>query len=260
MTTIVVVSTAYRAEQYAARCVESVMGQTLQVPHVFMADDAPTLFVAEQALKRQLHRSVLTVLRHGYGSQLESVYRVMESLPPETVVCWLDGDDWLARPDAIEIVRSVYDSGDVWLTFGSFECWPHDPERRGCAPYAPDVVADGSYRKAPWLASHLKTFRAGLFLAIRERDLKQPDGSWMTEVTDRATMWPMLEMAGERHRFIPEVLVTYNGSNPRSIPNAGGERLSKEAFETERMIRMPRYPRLPWPPWELPAAPWTGTQ
>jgi glycosyltransferase involved in cell wall biosynthesis len=248
VSTIVVVSTGFHAEQYVASCIKSVIEQTVQAIQVLLCDDDATLFVADQACRRAMGRSSRVCLRRGDGTSMESVFRVIHTLSPSDIVAWLDADDWLACPEALETVRDAYESGDVWLTYGSFSCWPGGATGK-CAAYPPEVIASRSFRHAPWVASHLKTFRAGLFQRIREQDLRKPDGSWITESTDRAAMWPMLEMAGERHRFIEKVLVEYNVANSASVHNADGQRLKSGETETERLRAIPVYPRHDTRPW-----------
>jgi hypothetical protein len=71
------------------------------------------------------------------------------------------------------------------------------------------------YRHAPWVTSHLRTFYAGLFKRIKLSDLLY-DGNFIPCSADFAMMYPMLEMAAERSKFIPDVLYVYNRQNPIS--------------------------------------------
>jgi hypothetical protein len=135
---------------------------------------------------------------------MENLYRALAPLAVDTVVVCLDLDDWFAHDRALETIQKLHDDG-AWVTYGSY------------------VFADGrpgharpmegtSYRSSPWLASHLKTFRAGLFQRIRPADLKHRDGlTWLYRAVDVATMFPVMEMAGpERVRFCPDILYVYN--------------------------------------------------
>ena len=63
--------------------------------------------------------------------------------------------------------------------------------------------------------SHLKTFYAWLFKKIDVEDLKI-GGEFFPMTWDQAMMFPMLEMAGDRHAFIKETLYVYNMTNPLS--------------------------------------------
>jgi hypothetical protein len=175
---VIVVSTAYKPPPEAkARCLESVaMQKGIEARHVYV-----------DATEQTPVRSVSENLRS-----------VIEDLPPHEVVAWVDGDDWLAHDSALAYVERAYQDPDVRLTYGSYECADGRPGL--CAPYRTT-----DYRKEVWRASHLKTFRAGLFQRIKPEDLE------FTLAVDQSVMLPMLEMAGPEHvRFIPQVLYIYN--------------------------------------------------
>jgi hypothetical protein len=60
-------------------------------------------------------------------------------------------------------------------------------------------------------------------------------------------MFPMIEMAGERHRFIPDVVYVYNRQNPINDDKVN----TQLQRDMESYIRaMPRYQRLEKSPLE----------
>lgn len=207
MSDIVVVSTALNAAAYAARCVRSVREQTVDARHVYVdaASDDETAIEARLAGGP----STFVIPSEDRLSVIANLRDVIRRLPRDSIVCWLDGDDWLSHPRALERVAREYEDSEVWLTYGQFE-WPD--KRIGFAgAYDAAVHADNAYRRAPWLATHLKTFRAGLFMSIPADMLRDESGRDYELSVDQAVMLPMLEMAGEAHqRFIPDVLVHYN--------------------------------------------------
>jgi hypothetical protein len=144
------------------------------------------------------HRCVV-----GGPSKLANLRATIARLPASRVVAIVDGDDWLARTDAIKIVAALHEAG-AWVTYGSFR---YADGRPGFA-----APVDGEPRDAPWSATHLRTFRAGLFHAIQEPDLlvSPTSADYLPHADDLATMIPMLEMAGPRAVFVPEVLYVYD--------------------------------------------------
>jgi hypothetical protein len=184
---------------------------------------------------------------------MRHLYEYVHTLPPETVVIYLDGDDWLWRADAVSIVAKAYANPDVWMTFGQFVHATGEPG--WAAPYW-NIGKEINFREQGFLATHLKTFRAGLFQSIRldqflvehAQGLVPRDNEWITEALDVAIMFPMLEMAGERHRFIPEVLMCYENENPTS-PTMLPERRAQQVAECKRLMALPRYSRLEVAPW-----------
>jgi hypothetical protein len=203
---LVVVSTGV-SSPHKARCLASVRAQQLG------GDDSMT---ASHVYFEASEQSPLL-------GKTENFYRLVHALAPTDVVVALDGDDWLAHDRVLLRVREMHEAG-AWLTFGSFVMAPDDEIFRGpivyqnpatvfTCPYEPGT----DYRRASWRASHLKTFRAGLFQRIKREDF-QHEGQWLF-TTDVAMMFPMLEMAGpKRTKRCPEVLYVYNWSvsNERS--------------------------------------------
>jgi hypothetical protein len=100
------------------------------------------------------------------------------------------------------------------MTYGRYEEYPHGRAPTEYHPYPPDVIERNSFREYNWLASHLRTYKRELFLLISDVDFKLPDGEWLDVTGDQAFMLPMLEMAGNKSRFIDEILYVYNVANP----------------------------------------------
>ena len=169
---------------------------------------------------------------------IENLQDLIAGVHPETPIAWVDLDDWLAHPDALAHAFEAHQAG-AWVTYGSFV--HADGEKVVIYPHQ----AGWTIRQDSWRASHLKTFRAGLFQRIRKPDLQVLVGAerrleWITRAVDLAVMFPILEMAGyERTTFIPETLVVYNYGASTSA-NASQEVLAFEK-DCERIIRA-RFP------------------
>jgi hypothetical protein len=129
---------------------------------------------------------------------------VLAELADDDIVVSLDGDDWLAHPGVLTRVQEEHDAGAL-VTYGSFI---YADGRRG---FASQLV--GPVRASPWVTTHLKTFRAGLAKKIPHAHLQTPDGLWLENARDQALMFPLVDMAGDRARFIPDVLHVYNAAN-----------------------------------------------
>ena len=138
---------------------------------------------------------------------LENFLSVALHLPPDDVILMLDGDDWFAHDRVLERVAAAYEDPAVWVTHGSFRF--ADGRPGFTAPYPTP-----HYRKEPWLATHLKTYRAGLLhrMVAADADELFAHGVTYRDVAwDQAIMLPLLECAGPEHvRHIPEVLYVYN--------------------------------------------------
>ena len=151
-------------------------------------------------------------------------------------VAIVDLDDKLARDDALAIAERYHAAG-AWVTTGSYDTASGRPARFQ-GPYS----ASENVRNSKWKASHLRTFRLGLWRRIRKRTLKGHDGQWIRTAWDLAMLLPMIEMAGvDRVAYIPEVLYTYNDTSPLNDHKLRRE----EQKRTERYIRrLPPYKRV----------------
>lgn len=161
---------------------------------------------------------------------LYNLWKKIHELPDDVVIITLDGDDPFPHAHVLTRLAQEYQNPDVWLTYGQFKHYPSG--RMGhCANYPENVVRQGTFRKHDWLASHLRTFKAGLFKKIKLEDLISRDNEFYPMTWDQAFMFPMLEMARKGHfRFIPDVLYLYKETpqNDYKVDYALMARLERE--------------------------------
>lgn len=132
----------------------------------------------------------------------------------EDVIIHIDADDWLAHDEVFAFLNSIYSKGGVDLTYGRFINYPSGKfgyTRR----YSKKTIRQRSYRRdthTRW--GHLRTFKAFLWNAINDSDLRTPAGDYIRFAPDHAFMHPMLEMVGQRFYQVRQILYVYNESNP----------------------------------------------
>jgi hypothetical protein len=154
--------------------------------------------------------------------RMGSAYNIHQAItdycrPDDIVVC-LDGDDQLACGNALSIINEQYERHDCWIMYGQYI--DADGQLGVSAPYA--SPKDFATLRQGWRVSHIRTFRAGLFLAIADQDpeyhcLRDREGRWLQSATDAAIMFPLMEMAGFfRVIFNETILYRYNNRNPVS--------------------------------------------
>lgn len=199
MTRLVVVSTTAGQIPAAIKCARSVAQEGLE--HHFACADFRSFDVV---LHEPAADGSLAVLSP--AQKIDNLRLLICALPADTIVIWLDGDDHLL-PGAGRVIREAYMDPDVWLTYGSFIRSDGVSDHTWHAPFG------RRYHEKPraeeWRASHLRTFRAGLFQSIPQRYLERQPGQVFTTCDDRAVMLPMIEMAGDRYRVIQDVLCEY---------------------------------------------------
>ena len=146
---------------------------------------------------------------------------------PGSIVVSIDGDDWLKNSKVLQKLNDVYNSGDVWMTYGTYEEYPYRDVSFIYQPYPEEVIKNNAFRDHRWLASHLRTWRRELLLKVDVSEFKRADGEWLDTTGDQAIMFPMLELSGHRSRHIAEVNYVYN------VANATRDGASNEARQTE---------------------------
>jgi glycosyltransferase involved in cell wall biosynthesis len=171
---------------------------------------------------------------------LENLYRLIHTCDDQEIVILLDGDDWLAHPRVLQTLNAVYSDPHCWMTYGQYASWP-EPVPGYSRPIPAQITDTNTFRGYDWCASHLRSFYAWLFKRINREDLISPWGTFYPMAWDQALMFPMLEMAGHRAKFIREVLYTYNAANP--INDSKVNRLLQQQCEMA-IRRQKRYDRL----------------
>jgi hypothetical protein len=168
---------------------------------------------------------------------------VAERCAPDEVVVLLDGDDWLACPDALSHLADCYARWGCWVLYSQHEC--SDGGYGICrALPGPGGV---EYAREHWVTSHLKSYRAGLQQRLVERDaelscLKDARGRWLDCAVDAALMFALLDLAGWRRvRYTDRALSVYNVENPRSVHR---QRPAEQARAYEHARRGRRLRRL----------------
>jgi glycosyltransferase involved in cell wall biosynthesis len=193
-------------------------------------------FIADHAVgyRIQLIRNPVRV------GALENLYRMIHTCDDQEIVILLDGDDWLAHPRVLQTLNAVYSDPHCWMTYGQYVSWPA-PVLGYSRPIPAQITDTNDFRGYDWCASHLRSFYAWLFKRINREDLISPWGTFYPMAWDQALMFPLLEMAGHRAKFIPDVLYTYNAANP--INDAKVNRPLQRQCETAIRLQT-RYDRL----------------
>lgn len=145
--------------------------------------------------------------------QVANFIWLTELAKPNSIIVSIDGDDWLKNSKVLQKLNETYNSEDVWMTYGTYEEYPYRDVSSFYYPYSKEVIESNSFREHRWLASHLRTWRRELLLKVNEDAFKREDGEWLDTAGDQAIMLPMLELSGNKSRYIPEVLYVYNVAN-----------------------------------------------
>ncbi len=213
---IVVLTTSYNNRNWAQKNLESIFRQDYSNYRVIYIDDASqdaTAGLVEEWVNKQEKQLCFELFRNRErrGALANIYWAIHDRCRDEEIVVSLDGDDWFYDAQVLKRINQVYSAREVWLTHGTLLEFPTGI-KGWSVPIPRRIVAHNAFRsyRCP---SHLRTFYAWLFKRIRLEDL-QYEGRFFSMTWDQAMMFPMIEMAGERHAFIPEITYVYNMSNP----------------------------------------------
>lgn len=243
----VIVIPSYNNERWCERNIMSALNQNYDKFRIIFVDDCSSdrTFKIVSGIVHNSHlKDKCTLIRNDVRKgALSNLYHMIHSCADDEIILTLDGDDWFPNDNVLTKLKEHYNSGDVWLTYGQYQ--NHPDKGTGIAQkYPANVVETSSFRRHPWCASHLRTFYAWLFKRIRKSDLCI-DGEFFKMTWDFAIMFPMLEMAKERSKFISDILYIYNMENPINDHKVN----VKLQQDLDRRIRnMARYPKCTDPP------------
>ena len=207
----------YNHEDWIENCLLSCLEQDYDNFEVIVIDDISTdrTFEICQEIQKKFPNRLRAIQNKGkIYSQVRNILELTRLSKEGSIVISADGDDCLKHNQVLSKLNSVYNSGEVWMTYGRYEEYPYNDVSASYYAYPQDVVHRNLFREYRWMASHLRSYRRELFLKINEDDFKLPDGEWLDVTGDQAFMLPMLEMSGERSRFISDILYVYNVANP----------------------------------------------
>jgi glycosyltransferase involved in cell wall biosynthesis len=235
---------AFNAADSIGRCLESIRAQRAEHFRCIILDDKSsdgTAEVARRAIAGDSRFEVHTNTEKLYGLGSVCNYLDHMDVADDDTIIFVDGDDYLAVDHALDLVREQYEEHGAWVTYGSFRVENGGSGDLGA--YPEEVVRSGAFRQSRWRASHLKTFRYGLWRHVRPdafnasraelrnacrrslmsarfrawwewrklrpEDLHDESQRYFRRCADKALMFPLLELVGERSRMIEEEIYIY---------------------------------------------------
>ncbi len=230
---IVVVTCSYNNSKYYQWNLDSILAQKYSNFHIIYVDDCSGdglyNLVEQYVAEHDLEERIILLHNEERRRALANLFYAIITCKRTDLIVLLDGDDRFAHENVLATVNHVYSDPNIWLTYGQFREYPSGV-RGFCAPYPKHVVDRNGFRYYPDTPSHLRTFYAGLFHKMRKEDLMF-QGEFFPTTYDLAIMFPMIEMARSHFRFIPEVLVEYNGENPLNDHKGENGKLLQRKFD-----------------------------
>lgn len=212
----VVVIASYNNKNCLQKNLDSVFNQKYPLYRAIYIDDASTDKTGdyvEEYIRTHHLEDRLTLIRNEKNiGALANKYKAVHLCQPHEIVVDLDGDDWFVNEEVFAHLNTVYADPNVWLTYGQFIRHPWNTI--GFGREVPHYVINyNSFRDSSVGTTPLRTFYAALFHQIKQEDFLY-NGEFFTSASDLAFMFPMLEMAGEHIKFVPNLFYVYNNSTP----------------------------------------------
>ena len=182
-------------EKFIQACANSIISQNYKNWIAYFCDDCST-----DNSVRNIPNNIKFNIRSNKNriSALPNIhYGIVESnLEDYDIICLVDGDDGLLRPDVLDILNSLYQD-ETLLTYGQY-VWPNGAPGH-CVPYTQESFK--TLRNGGYWASHLKTFKYKLYKELINQDpdllcYKDKNGEFYTVSSDVAIMTPLMEIAG----------------------------------------------------------------
>tara|TARA_R110002020_G_scaffold94270_2_gene227049 strand:- start:1523 stop:3142 length:1620 start_codon:yes stop_codon:yes gene_type:complete len=234
----------YNVTNWIERLVSSIQRQEYENYSVTYIDDMSTdntSIVYQELTSNNKKFKIIENKKKNYA--LKNISNAIDSLKDsqkEDVIIVLDADDWLSSPQVLSYLNSVYQDDDCWMTYGSYMYYPFGDEGVEPSDYPEEIIKNNMYREDDWRATHLRTFKKKLWVEINQQDFIDEDGEYYKMAYDQAMMLPMLEMAREKAKYIPEILHVYNRANALNVDKIKQQQQYKTMLRIRKKNRYER--------------------
>jgi len=212
---IYIIITGKNHSDWYKKNLDSVMTQKYSNFHVMYLLDTTSSDVPDyiQAyIQEKKWGDKITLIHTQEQNNLENIYHAISLCPDNAIVTICNSNDWYENRDVLTLFNKIYEDKNVWLTYGSCTNSIRKPGLSAPCKKIPKAIAlKRSFRTYRWVTGQPQTFYAWLFKRIKKEDL-MINGEFfkIPDAQERAIMYPLLEMAGHRFKFIPDTIYVHN--------------------------------------------------
>ncbi len=209
---------SYNNEKFYKENLDSIISQNYSEYRIIYCNDSSTDQTA-QLVKKYIAANKLepkfTYRENDFRLfALQNIYTMVHTCADDEIIVLIDGDDRLDNTEVLSYLNKLYSENDILMTYGNFRYASTGQTTSWVKAYDSHTIEQNTFREDTTTGiGHLRTFYAGLFKKIKEEDLKL-NNEFLKSAYDVAILYPMIEMAGKRHKCIGKVLYIYNDLNP----------------------------------------------
>lgn len=213
--TIWAIVTLRNAEKWLNTCLDSILNQTcvrkikIGICDDNSSDNSPNII---EEYKRKYTSQIFFTKNTERKYKLRNVMHLLSVCPIQDtdVVCFIDGDDWLAEKNSLQIVLDKYSTTGCWVTYGTYK-QADGTYNTCCREMTEAEKAANNFRGSQWIFSHLFTFRYFLWKSIPPSYFIRKNEFEYQYASDVIINMAILDIAkSSRTEYIRERIYMYN--------------------------------------------------
>jgi glycosyltransferase involved in cell wall biosynthesis len=236
MNKVYFITPTYNASYHLEDLYESLLEQTNENWQWFILNDMSnddTLEIAQKIENKDKLKRVSVIVWSEKKFALKGICDCLSTFketeyPDDSIIAIVDGDDALCNENTVNLILSEYEKNPNLDSLWTAHSW--DINGMNISKELPDNINPYQY---PWVSSHLKTFKLGVFKKIKNKNFQDLDGNWFERGYDQALYLPILHLSKER-KFLNEICYLYRiNSNSLKIR----QWKEKSQMDTIRLVR-----------------------
>jgi len=223
---IVAVVCSYNNHSWSQQTLDSIFSQEYSNFRLIIVDDCSNdgnqQVIRDYIKTYNIYDRVTFIENKERKRKLFNLYQVLYLCQDDEIVVVIDGDDWLENNQVFSKLNTIYNDENIWFTYGQYKnvpasqavLWGHK-EMGYCRSVPKHIQKKHAYRYYSFIYMHLRSFRGWLFKLVKLQDLIADkitgfEGDFYPASNDVAMYFPMVEMAHNHIKFIPDILYIRN--------------------------------------------------
>lgn len=246
---LLIITPFWEAGELVYSCLTSLCRQDFQDFHCVVIDDGsietPPGPAALQEFRADSRFTFVTrESRVGALKNYVDATELMSArLSDSSVITAIHGDDTLVTTSSLSEFMAPFDDPDCWFAYSRLRRVSNGQE----IPEHPygyggerewKSLDSGAFRSVGWRSQPLRGWRFGLWKLLDQARLKNSRGEYFDTGSDKATVFPMMEMSGmNRIRFVPQATLLYNDKTGKNDYVLRREQNRRESHEISQFPR-----------------------